>query len=139
MRALTLAVAAVVLAGCGGDEEEKGPSDGQRVRSAVAAYDRALRDGDARKACELTYLDFPRGAGRDRLLTREETDECARDTGKQLGGRPASGYRVRSVRVQGNTATVRIAAPSEAYEQPPVDRLRLRRFGESWRIAFVPD
>ena len=134
-----LVLTVALIPGCGGGESsDRGPSESRQVRAAVEAYDRALRDGDAREACELTYLDFPPGAGRDRVQTEAEVAACARDTREELRNRPTSGYEVRSVRVRGKTATVTIAAPSSAYEDPPRSRLRLRRFGETWKIAFQP-
>ena len=139
LRRAALPVAAFLLvAGCGGDDSDEGPTDAQQVRATVQAYERALREGDARKACELTYLDFPPGAGRDRAQTTREVAQCANETREDLRTRPTSGYQVRSMKIRGNTATVTISAPSEAYEKPPRSRLRLRRFGSGWKIAFEP-
>ena len=139
MKARAVLLSVALVAGCGSDEDpDKGPSASQQVRATVQAYDRALGDGDARKACGLTYIDFPRGGGRDRAPTEDELDACAKDTRQELRYRPTSGYEIRSLRVRGNSATVTIAAPSRVYEEPPRSRLRLRRFGDSWKIAFQP-
>ena len=138
-RASPALVGVVLLGACGGDEDAgKRPSDAQQVRAAVQAYDRALRDGDAREACELTYLDVGPGENGDRALSESEVASCAKDTRKELRNRPTSGYEVRALKIRGDTATVTIAAPSEAYEEPPRSRLRLRRFGSEWKIAFEP-
>lgn len=124
-----------VLSGCGGSSE----TPAKEVRDAAAAYEKALADGGAARACELTYLNLP-GTRRDRPLKEGEVQSCTRDAEMSLRDSPlAFEPKVGKVRVRGTTATAELRAPAGSPgEQLARRSLELRRFGDDWKVSFEP-
>jgi hypothetical protein len=125
--ALAVLIAALVLAGCGGDARPRAtPQDG--VRAAVSAYLGALRARDWARACR-SMTDRAR-----RDLEDAAGAPCARalESGAALAGEElataAREVAGADVRIRGATATL---GPLGGLPEP----LQLRRVGGRWLVA----
>jgi hypothetical protein len=125
-RPLLLVVAACVLAGCG----ESGPTDEQRIRTALAEFGRATAERDYRALC-------------DRILAPEliETVEqvgLTCELALQKGFEDVEDPRltVGAIEVDGDRATAEVRSSAKG-ESPSQDTVELVKVGEGWRIASL--
>jgi hypothetical protein len=117
------AVAAAVIAGCGGG----GSSGPQSARDAAEAYVKARNTGDAAKVCELYD---------QQLIQRLKTSNCVAFVQEQTSG-TATDLTVLRVVQQRDHATATIQARAGgvvANAITPIELELIRQNGE-WRIA----
>lgn len=114
-----LAVAAVVLPGCGGDSDDSGGGGGDdesQVGDVVAAYVAAVADHDGAKACG--YLSKVMLAQFEEMASELKVDGCAGVMDKITGGASDTHVNrviiveVSSVKISGNRATARMKVDS---------------------------
>ena len=110
-RVAALALAVVLLGGCGGSD----PSDEDQVRNAISSYQQAVGGDDPERVCELMVA-------RDGKRPPEQCAERIRRARLQPLGR----VRVRAVRVRGASAVAALAGG---------EQVRLRRVDGAWRIV----
>lgn len=125
MRALLAIAAALLVAGCGGDE---GTTPEDAVRDVVNRFGTASAKKDYQAIC-------------DDLIARSLSDnveefglpcELAFKQGLEQVRKPR--LTIRSVKVDGDTARVRIHTTA-ANQAPSDDTLLLRRVDGEWRIS----
>jgi hypothetical protein len=120
-----VAVFLLGLVGCGG-----GPSDTERVHSAVEAFGRATAAKDYQRLC-------------DRLLAPDLVEEvessglpCEVALRQGLGEVQAPTLTIGRIEVTGDRATADVRSAA-AGEPPSRDTLQLVRVDDSWRIASL--
>lgn len=107
-----LALAALLLTGCGGGDT---PSDEDQVRAVISDYAEAAGGKDPERVCDLIVS--ARG--------RQPPERCA-DRVRAGVLQPVGRVRVRAVRVRGTSAVAALEGG---------ERVRLRRVGDSWRLV----
>jgi ketosteroid isomerase-like protein len=122
---VALAVAATVLAGCGG-----GPSDEEQVRTTVQAFSDATAAKDYQRLC-------------DDLLAPKLVEKikqvglpCEVALQRGLGSVKKPKLTIGQVTVTGDSATADVRT-SAAGQQPSRDTLKLTKDGDDWRIASL--
>jgi hypothetical protein len=122
---VALAVAAAGLAGCGG-----GPSDEEKVRTAVQAFSEATAARDYQRMC-------------DELLAPKLVEKikqvglpCEVALRRGLGDVRNPKLTIGRVTVTGDSATADVRT-SAAGQQPSRDTLKLTKVGDDWRIASL--
>jgi hypothetical protein len=125
-RPLLLVLATCALAGCG----KSGPSDEQRIRSALAEFERATAAHDYRTLC-------------DRVLAPELIETISKvgltcELAMQKGFEDVEEPRltVGAVAVHDDTATAEVRS-SAAGQAPSEDTVKLVRLDGGWRIASL--
>lgn len=133
-----------VTGGCGGSSDEGQPDrfagEQGEVADVVDEYSRALAGKDARRVCELTYLEFPPDGGRDRPLKGSELEDCVKEGAESLGEGPrAAKPELEKVEVTNDRASAELRPPDDAAQgAPPPTDLRLRKFDGEWKVSFEP-
>ena len=122
---VALAVAATVLAGCGG-----GPSDEQQVRTTVQAFSDATAGKDYQRLCD----DLLAPALLEKIKQAGLPCEVALE--KSLGDVKDPKLTLGQVTVDGDRATADIRT-SAAGQQPSRNTLKLTKVGTKWRIASL--
>ena len=145
MRARSLCAAtfaAVMLAGCGGDDSAKDqaatqpePGSAQReVRGAVQEYVASLAGADPAAACAV-LTDRAKGAIKAFLPSTDSSDSCEEVAGKLARQSvPLRRVKVEDVSVTGRTATARISSRRPAYESS----VQLSNEDGGWKINYPP-
>jgi hypothetical protein len=131
--AALIAVAALVLAGCGADEEGgggRGPTADQQVRTAVAKFGIATREKDYQEICDQLLS--------DELVTKIEGVglPCEAALQRGLGDVRAPTLEINEVSINGARALVSIHTTA-AGQEPSDDALQLVREGDAWKIASL--
>ena len=127
-------IALLVVAGCGGGEEERG-SDRERIVVAVGGYFDALAAGDGEAACERLTEPVAQDAA-----TRVRAGSCPAAI-DAIAGELDDDQRavlrdvqVTAVDVTGSRARVEARSDARALAGP----IPLERAGDEWRIADLP-
>jgi hypothetical protein len=128
---LMVATAAAGLPSCGGSDHSD--SDRTAIRKTVNAYIAALKAKDPSAACRTFYFDYP-PPKKDRPLRRGDIQRCAEDVEDIEETKRKTEGSVGKIIVNGDQATVSVNRP----HAPPWLPLKLRRFGDDWRIPYRP-
>jgi hypothetical protein len=130
-----VALAAVVLAGCGGGDKKV--PDSKAAADAVAGFTKAFAAGDGAKACDLLTTGA-RAAFVKRAETATGSKDCAESmkrvhdlAGSSVTG-PLAAATVSDVKVSGATATARLTASGHS------TTVSLSRLGSDWKLNGVP-
>jgi len=125
-RLLLLLVCACALAGCG----ESGPTDEERVRSALAEFQRATAERDYPALC--TRILAPK------LIETVKQIGLPCEVALEKGFEGVSEPRVSvgAITVKDTTATAEVRS-SAAGQEPSEDTVELIKVGEDWRIASL--
>ena len=128
---VTVVVAALAVAGCGG------ASDEEQVRTTVEDYIIAFVDGDGDKACDLLTKET-RDAFVQQVSSLVKTRDCG-EAIKKLGDlagptvdRALKGAKVTEVKVNGENATATLE--SRGTKTPT----QLKKEDGDWKISDVP-
>ena len=126
VRYLALALALLILAGCG----EQGPTPEEQVRATVTEFGRATAAKDYATLCE-------------RILAPSLVEEvesiglpCARALRRGLGAVEDPRLTIGRVEVREDQATAEVRT-SAAGEEPSQDTLRLVNLDGAWRISSL--
>ena len=135
-------LAAVVLAGCGGDESGSGetatepqPGSAQRgVREAVKEYVDALAGADPAGACEV-LTDRAKAAIKE-FLPSTDTSATCEEVAKRLARQsvPLRRVKVDRISVSGRVATARISSRRPSYESS----VQLSNEDGGWKVSYPP-
>jgi ketosteroid isomerase-like protein len=124
---LLLAGAVVALAACGSDEKGE-------VEQVVRDFVEATNSRDAEAFCEdlvtQEFLEQSTGA------TGDNATEACQEQFRQLKGLKVQLLRIRSTRVEGDTARVRAVLVTQGQPQDQV--LRLEKEDGDWRLTGNP-
>ena len=125
-RVLLLLACACALAGCG----ERGPTDEERIRSTLAAFQRATADRDYQAMCTrilaAELVATVKQIGLPCEVALEKGFEDVRDPQISVG----------TVTVDGTKATAEVRS-SAAGQDPSEDTVELVKVGDDWRIASL--
>src|SRR3954447_2863983 len=124
-RPLVAFAVAFALAGCG-----DGPSDEERVRTAVQAFSEATAAKDYQRLCD----DLLAPALIEKIRQAGLPCEVALEQG--LGRVKDPKLTIGRIAVKGESATADIRT-SAAGQQPSRDTLELTKVGDKWRIASL--
>ena len=118
-----LAVAALLLGACGGDDEGD-------VRATLDAFAQATADKDYQRMCDdLLAPDLIEQVRQVNLPC-----EVALRTGLEDVENPR--LEVRSIKLDGDTATAEVHSTA-ANQEPSDDTIQLVKVGDGWRIASL--
>ena len=125
-RLLLLLVCACALAGCG----ESGPTDEERIRSTLAAFERATADRDYEALC--TRILAPK------LVETVKQIGLPCEVALQKGFEGVSEPRISvgAIAVNGTSATAEVRS-SAAGQDPSEDTVELLKVDDDWRIASL--
>jgi hypothetical protein len=123
MLAAVLAAAALLAAGCGGDDEGD-------VRETLEAFADATAKKDYQRMCD----DLLAPALIEQIRRVNLPCEVALRTGLDEVERPR--IEVRSVRIDGDSASARVRSTA-ANQEPSEDVVRLVKVDDEWRIASL--
>jgi ketosteroid isomerase-like protein len=125
---IVLAGAVAVLAACGGGDDE------QEVERTVRDFVQATQERDAEAFCEdlvtQEFLEQSTGA------TGDEATETCREQFSRLRGLKVDLVRIRSTKVDGDSAAVRAVLRTQGQVQDQV--LRLQKEDGDWRLTGNP-
>ena len=135
-------LAAMALAGCGGDDPGSGDSSTEpdsgsaqrEVRGAVRAYVSALANGDPDAACAV-LTDRAKAAIGDFLPSTDRSRRCE-EAARRLARRsvPLRRVTVEDVSLMGGIATARITSRRPAYESS----VQLSNEEGGWKLNYPP-
>jgi ketosteroid isomerase-like protein len=124
--AATVAVLALVIAGCGDDAK----SDEQAIKDTVRTYFTAFADGDGARACDQLSSTV-----RDVIEQKTKDKDCA--TALELAAKQPAFKRyigdlreveIQKVTISGNAATAKVKAIGQTTTMP------LSKVGDKWKI-----
>jgi hypothetical protein len=127
---LLLAVALVALAACGGDEKGEVGEVEQTVRDFVDATNQRDEKAFCEDLVTQEFLEQSTGATGD-----EATESCRKQFGR-LKGLRVELVRIRSTKVDGDSAQVRAELKTQGQVQDQL--LRLKKEDGDWRLTGNP-
>jgi hypothetical protein len=134
-------LAAVALAGCGGDDDEPAsrtipfePPSEEGVDTVIRAYLTALDDGDGERTCR--YLDDRGQASLIAFLPSNRASLSCRAAVRQVRRRivPLRRFTIRQVEVAGRSATAQVESRNPRYSSGVL----LSNAGDGWKISYPP-
>jgi hypothetical protein len=126
-------LAAGLLAGCSGQAANKAADEYKGDEKAVATviddFANAGQKGDAKEICNAVFAKEVA----DRL--KQGTKDCQDVVADQLGDANSFKLDVKSVKVNGDTATANVTSPFDGKDQSRV--LTFRKEGTTWRLLSM--
>jgi hypothetical protein len=127
---LLLAVALVALAACGSDEEGEAGEVEQTVRDFVEATNQRDEEAFCEDLVTQEFLEQSTGA------TGDDATESCRKQFSRLKGLKVELVRIRSTKVDGDSAQVRAELKTQGQAQDQL--LRLKKEDGDWRLTGNP-